>query len=100
VRFTLNGQQLELTAAGVQERFRDVSPESLQEYGVRIGILLYPVKKAFEVATGVSRRRFTTQVARRQFAARGFELVATGRRRSAEVPQRGTAAQARDRRLW
>jgi hypothetical protein len=91
VRFTLNGQQLELTAADVQDRLRDVSPESLQEYGVRIGLVLYPVKQAFEVATGVPRRRFTTQVARRQFAALGFELVATGRRRSAEVTPEGTS---------
>jgi hypothetical protein len=90
VWFTLNGQLLELTAAGVQDRLRDVSPESLQEYGVRIGMVLYPVKQAFEVATDVPRRRFTTQVARRQFARLGFELVVTGRRRPAEVPPEGS----------
>jgi hypothetical protein len=86
VRFTLNGQQFELTAKDVQDRLRAVSPEPVQEYGVQIGLVRYPVKQAFEAATGVSRRKFTTQVARRQLAALDFEIVATGRKRWAAVP--------------
>jgi hypothetical protein len=77
VRFTLNGQQFELTAKDVQDRLRAVSPEPVQEYGVQIGLVRYPVKQALEAATGVSRRKFTTQVARRQLAALDFEIVAT-----------------------
>jgi hypothetical protein len=81
VRFTLNGQQFELTAEDVQDRVRDITPEPVQEYGVQIGLMRYPVKQAFEAATGVSRRKFTTQVARRKLAALGFEIVAVGRLR-------------------
>ena len=88
MRFTLNGQQLELTAEDVQDRLRDVSPESVQQYGVKIGSMLFPVKQAFEGATGVPRRSFTTQVARRHLAALGFEVVVTGQRRPAATTQK------------
>ncbi len=91
MRFTLNGEHLELIAEDVQNRLRDVSPEPVQEYGVRIGFVLYPVKQAFEAATGVPRRGFTTQVARRQFAALGFELVAAGQLRPATITPQGNA---------
>jgi hypothetical protein len=83
MRFTLNGQQIELTAEDVQDRLRNVSPGPIQEYGIWIGSVLYPVKQAFEGATGVARRSFTTQVARRHLAALAFEVVATGRPRPA-----------------
>ena len=90
MRFTLNGQPFELTAADVQDRLRNVSPEPVHEYGVQIDLVRYPVKQAFEAATGVPRRRFTTQVARRQLTALNFEIVA-GRRSAAVCPE-GNAA--------
>jgi hypothetical protein len=52
---------------------------------------LYPVKQAFEAATGVQRRKFTTQTARRQFAALGFELVTAGQVRPATITAKGKA---------
>jgi hypothetical protein len=76
MRFTLNGEQLELSLEDVHRRLRDISPEPLRQYGVKVGSGFYPVKQAFEVATGVPRSRFTTQVARRHLAALGFEPVA------------------------
>jgi hypothetical protein len=88
VRFTVNGRQLELTAEDVRRQMGDLRPESLHQYAVQIGSVLYPVKQAFEVVTGVQRRGFTTQVARRVFAALGFEVVAcSGRLRAEEMPQ-------------
>ena len=81
MRFTLYGQKFELTAEDVQDRLRDVSPESVHEYGVQIGSVRYPVKQAFEAATGIPRRRFTSQVARRQLAALDFQIVAEDQRR-------------------
>jgi hypothetical protein len=77
MRFTLNGEQLELLPEDVQRRLRDVSPEPVRRYGVNVGSGFYPVKQAFEAATGIPRSRFTTQVARRHLAALGFEPVAT-----------------------
>jgi hypothetical protein len=69
MRFTLNSQQLELNAADVRRKLRDLSPEPLHQYAVRVDSVLYPVKQAFEAATGVTRREFTTETARRHFVA-------------------------------
>jgi hypothetical protein len=88
VRFTVNGRQLELTAEDVRRKLRDVRPEPLHQYAIQIGLAIYPVKQAFEVATGVPRRGFTTQVARRVFAALGFELIVdSGQPRAEEILQ-------------
>jgi serine/threonine protein kinase len=75
MRFTLNGKQYELTANEVRYRLRDVQPEVIQAYGVRVGSRLYPVKQAFQTATGIPRAEFTTQIARRHLAALGFEII-------------------------
>jgi hypothetical protein len=88
VRFTVNGRQLELTAEDVRRKLRDVRPEPLHQYAIQIGLVIYPVKQAFEEATGVPRRGFTTQVARRVFAALGFELIVdSGQSRAEEILQ-------------
>jgi hypothetical protein len=92
MRFTLNGQQLELTAADVQRKLRDVSPEPLHQYAVQVDSVLYPVKQAFEAATGVTRREFTTETARRHFVALDFEVVDTARRHAAKTPSGGADA--------
>jgi len=92
MRFTLNGQQLELTAADVQRKLRDLSPEPLQQYAVLVDSVLYPVKQAFEAATGVTRREFTTETARRHFVALDFEIVNTTRRHSGKITSGGAEA--------
>lgn len=75
MRFRLNGNTVELTADGVCSRLRDVEPEPVRQLGVRIDGRVYPVKQAFEAATGVNRREFISHTARRHLAALGFELV-------------------------
>jgi hypothetical protein len=92
MRFTLNGQQLELTAADVRRKLRDLSPEPLHQYAVQIDSVLYPVKQAFEAATGVPRREFTTETARRHFVSLDFEIVDTSRRHAAKPPSGGADA--------
>jgi hypothetical protein len=88
VRFTVNGRLLELSAEDVRLKLRDVRPEPLHQYAIQIGLAIYPVKQAFEVATGVPRREFTTQVARRVFAALDFELIVdSGQSRVGEILQ-------------
>jgi hypothetical protein len=86
MRFTLNGQQSELNAADVRRKLRDLSPEPLHQYAVRIDSVLYPVKQAFEAATGVTRREFTTETARRHFVALDFEIVDTAQRHATKTP--------------
>ncbi len=75
MRFRLNGNTVELTADGVRSRLRDVEPEPVRQLGVRIDGRVFPVKQAFEAATGVNRREFISHTARRHLAALGFELV-------------------------
>ncbi len=84
MRFTVNGQRLELTAEDVRRGLRDVRPEPLHQYAIQVGSALYPVKQAFEVVTGVPRSRFTTQVARRVLSSMGFDVVVGGGQLHAE----------------
>jgi len=92
VQFTVNGRQLELTAADVQRKMRDVNPEPVQQYAVRVDSVLYPVKQAFEVATGVQRREFTSHTARRQLIALGFEIIDTSQGHPGGMTLRGNSS--------
>ena len=97
IRFTVSGHQVELTADDVRHRLRDISPEHVQQYSVQVGSRVYPVKQAFEAATGISRSAFTTQAARRHLAALGFEVRPdrAGRRpQSSRVQRPGTVSTA------
>jgi hypothetical protein len=80
MRYVLNGVARQIEAATVVARLRDVPPEPVREYSVRIGGVAYPVKQAFERASGVARMEFSSQTAARHLAALGFEVVATGQR--------------------
>jgi hypothetical protein len=75
VRFTVSGHRVELTADDVRHRLSGTRPERIYEYSIRVGICVYPVKQAFEVATGIPRSEFTTQTARRHLAALGFVIA-------------------------
>lgn len=56
MRFTLNGQQIELTAEDVQDRLRNVSPEPIQEYGIWIGSALRGEASLPRLRDGISLR--------------------------------------------
>ena len=95
MRFTVNGRQLELTADDVRRELRDVRPEPVHQYSIRVGSATYPVKQAFEVVTGIPRSGFTTQAARRVLAAVGFNVIAGGSQlRAQEVPHDDVAGVA------
>jgi hypothetical protein len=96
VRFTVNGQQLELAAEDVRHKLRDVSPDPLHQYAIQVGSALYPVKQAFEAATGISSSGFTTQAARRVFAAMGFDVIAGGQSRAEEAEEEVPRADVSD----
>ncbi len=75
MRFVLNGAPQWLDAETVIGRLADVSPEPVREYGVRVASVVYPVKQAFEVAAGVSRREFTSQTAVRHLRTLSFTIT-------------------------
>jgi hypothetical protein len=75
MRFVLNGVTRELDAATVVARLREVAPEAVQNHGVRVGGVVYPVKQAFERATGLPRPDYTSHTALRQLRSLGFEVV-------------------------
>lgn len=87
MRFTVNGRQLDLTSEDVGRELQGVRAEPLHEYAIQSGSVLYPVKQALEVVTGIPRHEFTTQTARRVFGRLGFGVVAaSGYRRAEETP--------------
>jgi serine/threonine protein kinase len=89
MRFILNGTPFELTADEVRDRLRHVEPEPVHQLAVRVDGRLYPVKQAFEVATGVPRSEFISHTARRHLASLGFEQ--TGEIASRDQPHPAVA---------
>lgn len=75
MRFTLNGVGHELSTADVERFLEGVAPEPVRQHGVRVNGIVYPVKQAFEVATGVPRSEFTSHIARRHLASLGLEVT-------------------------
>lgn len=74
VSFTLNGTRYELLRSTVDDRLRGVPPEPVRTHGVCINDTWYPVKQAFEAATGVPRSEFISHAARRYLEALGYEV--------------------------
>lgn len=74
ITFTLNGLRHTLSAATVDSRLKDASPETVTKHAVKVNDTWYPVMQAFEVATGVPRREFISHTARRHLAALGYEV--------------------------
>lgn len=75
MQFVLNGVVQHLDPSVVVERVRGVPAEPLQTHGVRIDGVTYPVKQAFELASGRPRAEFTSQTAMRHLHALGFDIV-------------------------
>ncbi len=92
MRFILNGAAMELTAEQVSRALRNVTPEPVRQHGVRVGGTVYPVKQASEQATGVSRREFTSQTARRLLGNLGLEIVGAGSSGTSPAPTTAPAA--------
>jgi hypothetical protein len=74
MRFILNGRTIQLDAAAVHARLRGVPPEPVRKHGVLVGDIVYPVRQAFEVATGLPRTEFTSHTALRHLQGLGFPI--------------------------
>jgi hypothetical protein len=90
LRFLLNGVVRHLDPDKVIEGVRGVPPEPVRAYRVRIESVTFPVKQAFELASGVSRAEFTSHTAMRHLSALGFGIV-----NASGSPYGNTAAVAR-----
>jgi hypothetical protein len=71
MRFVMAGNAYELTSNQVRSRLVG-QPEDIREHWVEIDGVRWPVKQVLETVTGVHRREFTSQTARRQLARLGF----------------------------
>jgi hypothetical protein len=74
-RFVLNGVSMVLDVDETVRRLHGVLPEVVRQHGVRVGGIVYPVKQAFEIASGVPRAAYTSQTARRHLKRLGFEII-------------------------
>jgi len=85
--FVLNGVRCELSHSRVESALADVAPEPVRKHGVLVAGTWFPVRQAFEHATGLKRQEFTSHTARRHLVALGFEV-------SGEITARASVAEA------
>lgn len=75
MEFIVNGKRLALEKADVESALRGVAPDDVRQYGVEVNGLVYPVKQALAVSTGLSRTEFQSMTARHQLGRLGLRLV-------------------------
>lgn len=78
VRFTHNNRSHRLDPQTVQRALAGVAPESLRRWWVEIGGQIYPVNQAFEIASGMHRSTFNSDLSVRTFNRLGFRTGQLG----------------------
>jgi hypothetical protein len=102
MRFTLDGEQFELTPELVRSRLDGHLPEDIREYWVEIDGTRWPVKQVISLATGAGRHRFQSQASRRWLSNLGFAVGSgsgTGQVRTAPPAPRAQQPAVIDRQL-
>lgn len=74
IDFVVNGAPHQLTRRDVINAVKKAAPEPIRSHAVVVGDTEYPVKQVFELATGLDRLDFTSQIARRQLGRLDFVL--------------------------
>jgi hypothetical protein len=72
MRFTIDGESVNLDAQAIAALLRESAPEQVQTHWVDVEGTRFPVKQALEAGSGISRHRFTSQTARSVLARLGF----------------------------
>ncbi|MBG0562497.1 PE-PGRS family protein [Actinoplanes aureus] len=72
MRFTIDGEAIDLDVDAVAARLRGLAPEQVQTHWVDVEGTRFPVKQALEAGSGISRNRFTSQTARSVLIRLGF----------------------------
>lgn len=80
MRFTVGGEEYDLTKERVISAMRGVPSESIQKYVVEIEDTVFPPKQVFATVTGRVRASFTTMEAQRVLRRLGFVCREAGRR--------------------
>ena len=68
----IKGRRIRISDSEVRSRLRGVQPEVTYIYVVYVDGVVFPVKQAFSVVTGLQRSDFITDHARRAFERLGF----------------------------
>lgn len=79
MKFTVGGEEYDLTKERVISAMRGVPSESIQKYVVEIEETVFPPKQVFATVTGRVRTSFTTMEAQRVLRRLGFVCREAGR---------------------
>lgn len=74
IEFTVRGQRKRLSKAQVISKLKGKRPGPIQAHAVEIEGVLYPVKEAFAVVSGLDLLDFNTNQARNVFQRLGFNV--------------------------
>lgn len=80
MRFTVGGEEYDLTRERVISAMRGVPSEPIQKHVVEIDGTVFPPKQAFATVTGRARTTFTTMEAQRVLRRLGFVCREAGQR--------------------
>ena len=72
--FTISGKKLSLSRQDIEDALKDVKPDAVKKYSVRIGQTSYPIKQVVSVASGVPIVAFISTDAYRILTRLGFEV--------------------------
>lgn len=95
MRFTLDGEQFELSPESVRAGLDGRVPEEIHEHWVEVDGTRWPVKQVIAAATGLSRTRFQSQTSRRLLERLGFPVGRRAPGEAAAAPPRRVPAARR-----
>lgn len=73
-QFTIAGKKVSLTKQAVETSMKNVAPDAVARYSVRIGQHDYPIKQVLSVATGIPSIAFISTTAYRVLTRLGFNV--------------------------
>lgn len=79
MRFTVGGEEYDLTKERIERAMRDVVSDPFQKYVVEVEGRVFPPKQVFAAVTGRQRTSFTTMEAQRVLRKLGFACREAGR---------------------
>ncbi len=74
IQATIGGNKVTLTKKAVESALKQVRPDPIKKYRVKVGDSEYPVKQALSVASGIPTAAFITTDAYRILTRLGFEV--------------------------
>lgn len=74
MQFTIGGKRISLSKKDVEVALRNVTPEPINKYRVRIGDTEFPIKQVLAMASGLPSAAFITTTAYRILSRLGFEV--------------------------